>query len=126
MSISPTLSASLSGILQGPSGARSTLTIIACVFSTWFLVALWKHVISVHNTKDEGEGKADTGSKEQQQSYEGPFPRVLIQTTLMVLLSTKPEWAPVSFCYPKFDAWPHELSDTKPIPYRPFRWGTYQ
>ena len=125
MSITPTLSASLSRILQGPSGTRSALTITACVFATWFLVALWKHFIFAHNTKDEGEGKTDTGSKEQQ-SYEGLFPRVIIQTTLIVLLSTKSEWAPVSFCYPKFDAWPHELSDTKPIPYRPFRWGVYQ
>jgi len=85
MSITPTLSASLSRILQGPSGTRSALTITACVFATWFLVALWKHFIFAHNTKDEGEGKTDTGSKEQQ-SYEGLFPRVIIQTTDSVVI----------------------------------------
>ena len=123
--MSITLSVSLSRILQGPSGTRSALAITACVFGTWFLVTVWKHLIFARNTKDEGEGKIDTGSKEQQ-SYEGMFPRVIIQTTLIVWLPTKPEWAPVSFSYPKFDAWPYELSDTKPIPYRPFRWGIYQ
>ncbi|KAF8529810.1 hypothetical protein JB92DRAFT_2695822 [Gautieria morchelliformis] len=37
-----------------------------------------------------------------------------------------PEWLPVSFRYPEFDAWHgFDVYNTKPIPYRPFRWGTY-
>ncbi|KXN86328.1 hypothetical protein AN958_10190 [Leucoagaricus sp. SymC.cos] len=35
------------------------------------------------------------------------------------------EWTHIAFRYPKFDIWPLELSETKPIPYRPFRWGSY-
>ena len=36
------------------------------------------------------------------------------------------EWRPVAFCYPSIEACPHSLTDMKPIPYRPFRWGAYQ
>ena len=73
MSITPTLSATLTRILQGPSGARTTLAIIVCAFATWFLVALWKHLIFVRNIKEEGKGKTDTGKSQEQQSYEGCF-----------------------------------------------------
>ena len=30
------------------------------------------------------------------------------------------------FRYPPIEACPHFLKDIKPIPYRPFRWGSYQ
>ncbi|KAK1219245.1 hypothetical protein PQX77_018052 [Marasmius sp. AFHP31] len=35
------------------------------------------------------------------------------------------EWKPVNFSYPEFPACTENLSDVKPIPYRPFRWGQY-
>ncbi|KAF8665699.1 hypothetical protein AX16_000151 [Volvariella volvacea WC 439] len=35
------------------------------------------------------------------------------------------EWDPVDFTYPEFTPCPHELSEMKPLPYRPFRWGEY-
>ncbi|KAF9259103.1 hypothetical protein L218DRAFT_1004180 [Marasmius fiardii PR-910] len=35
------------------------------------------------------------------------------------------EWTPVKFAYPEFPAYTLNLSDIKPIPYRPFRWGQY-
>ncbi|KAG7097856.1 hypothetical protein E1B28_005170 [Marasmius oreades] len=35
------------------------------------------------------------------------------------------EWTPVKFTYPEFPACTSNLSDIKPIPYRPFRWGQY-
>jgi len=35
------------------------------------------------------------------------------------------EWDPVDFRYPSIEACPHSLTDIKPIPYRPFRWGPY-
>ncbi|OCH95886.1 hypothetical protein OBBRIDRAFT_442056 [Obba rivulosa] len=35
------------------------------------------------------------------------------------------EWTPVAFEYPRVEAFVGDLSDVKPIPYRPFRWGEY-
>ncbi|KIJ52601.1 hypothetical protein M422DRAFT_65033 [Sphaerobolus stellatus SS14] len=36
------------------------------------------------------------------------------------------EWPPVQFCYPHFEPWlDFHVHNTKPIPYRPFRWGIY-
>ncbi|KAF8914122.1 hypothetical protein CPB84DRAFT_1741949 [Gymnopilus junonius] len=35
------------------------------------------------------------------------------------------EWNPVKFSYPSIEACPQRLSEIKPIPYRPFRWGAY-
>ncbi|PCH41571.1 hypothetical protein WOLCODRAFT_137476 [Wolfiporia cocos MD-104 SS10] len=35
------------------------------------------------------------------------------------------EWAPVQFDYPHVDPFIEDISNVKPIPYRPFRWGEY-
>ncbi|KAL0579645.1 hypothetical protein V5O48_002341 [Marasmius crinis-equi] len=35
------------------------------------------------------------------------------------------DWAPVSFSYPEIPSYTEKLSEIKPIPYRPFRWGQY-
>ncbi|CAA7259503.1 unnamed protein product [Cyclocybe aegerita] len=35
------------------------------------------------------------------------------------------DWTPVQFRYPSIEACTSKLVDVKPIPYRPFRWGTY-
>ncbi|KAK0467850.1 uncharacterized protein EV420DRAFT_1501598 [Desarmillaria tabescens] len=35
------------------------------------------------------------------------------------------EWTPKEFRYPDFPSCSRSLSDIKPIPYRPFRWGQY-
>ncbi|KAI0081015.1 hypothetical protein K474DRAFT_1657199 [Panus rudis PR-1116 ss-1] len=35
------------------------------------------------------------------------------------------EWKPVSFTYPEVTPFPGDIASTKPIPYRPFKWGEY-
>ncbi|PPQ66283.1 hypothetical protein CVT26_010967 [Gymnopilus dilepis] len=35
------------------------------------------------------------------------------------------EWNPVKFNYPSVEPSPYRISEIKPIPYRPFRWGAY-
>ncbi|TFK74455.1 hypothetical protein BDN72DRAFT_789277 [Pluteus cervinus] len=35
------------------------------------------------------------------------------------------EWSPTKFSYPEFPPCLEDLSEIKPIPYRPFRWGDY-
>ncbi|KAJ3501269.1 hypothetical protein NLJ89_g9413 [Agrocybe chaxingu] len=35
------------------------------------------------------------------------------------------DWTPVQFRYPSIELCTSKLVDVKPIPYRPFRWGTY-
>ncbi|EGO01567.1 hypothetical protein SERLA73DRAFT_176926 [Serpula lacrymans var. lacrymans S7.3] len=35
------------------------------------------------------------------------------------------EWTPQTFDYPSITPCPHPLSDIRPVPYRPFRWGEY-
>ncbi|CCM03992.1 uncharacterized protein FIBRA_06148 [Fibroporia radiculosa] len=35
------------------------------------------------------------------------------------------EWTPVDFDYPPVEPFTDDISTVKPIPYRPFRWGTY-
>jgi hypothetical protein len=36
------------------------------------------------------------------------------------------EWIPVKFRYPEIEPCAQALSEVKPIPYRPFRWGAYK
>lgn len=51
---------------------------------------------------------------------------VNMQASQKVFNDNAAEWAPVDFSYPAINPCPYELSEMKPIPYRPFRWGQYQ
>ena len=48
------------------------------------------------------------------------------ESYLLMLFFCYTEWDPVVFRYPLVEACPRSLTEIKPIPYRPFRWGAYQ
>ncbi|KAJ3568412.1 hypothetical protein NP233_g5738 [Leucocoprinus birnbaumii] len=128
------ISAGLSRILQAPTEIYIAPAAIACAVTTLFLLAIWRQPaasLEPSQSNAKGEERRIARDKPQDERENGgvflyaPIPLISAYGPCRCPICGYTAWTPVEFRYPKFDAWPFELSETKPIPYRPFRWGSY-
>lgn len=100
---------------------------LAIILTTTFIARRSRLAVGVHSRSHSNSAviaKVSEKNLNKNCKLGGKFSYTLLRLLIQARLP-RVDWTAVPFTYPHISLSPEELSSTKPIPYRPFRWGDY-